>query len=503
MSATARLPLGFDAMNHRLRVVSVCFAPFAILSSGNVGADLPRFVDRTADLALTIPGDKAAWGDVNDDDWPDLLAGSRLFINREGMRFDASEIPGLGSGFIADLDNDGDGDIFAFSPIAAWRNMGFDDAGVPRFQAVLMPQLPETLSRGAAVADYNDDGILDAYVGGYETWEPQCTFPDLLLLGDGSCGFTLAQVIPGFRARGITACDFDIDGDSDVYVSNYRLQPNLLLVNSGSGALIDEAGPRNARATSEGFEGGHSIGACWGDFDNDGLFDLFAGNFAHVDHRGDQPKSRFLRNRGPADAYTFEDKGECGIRYQESYASPATADIDNDARLDLYFTTVYAKASFNLENHAVLYRQSQTPWTFSDITTDAGLANLPPTYQAAWADYDRDGRIDLVTGGRLFRNETESSSRAVSIRLINLPGRAGGRDAVGASVRLTRFDGQQIVRQIEIGTGEGNANSPILHFGLGQSPADHPPAIEIRWPGDTGWVPLTAKTIGSQMRIGR
>ena len=54
----------------------------------------------------------------------------------------------------------------------------------------------------------------------------------------------------------------------------------------------------NAVATSPGFDGGHSIGSAWGDFDNDGNIDLFAGNFAHRDSRGDQPKSRFLKNLG-------------------------------------------------------------------------------------------------------------------------------------------------------------------------------------------------------------
>ena len=142
----------------------------------------------------------------------------------------------------------------------------------------------------------------------------------------------------------------------DVYVSNYRLQPNLLWRNDGNGAFSEEAGKLGAVGTSPGFKGGHSIGAAWGDFDNDGLVDLFAGNFAHVDARGDQPKSRFLRNLGEEKGYAFEDLGPRGVHYQESYASPAAADYDNDGNLDLFFTTVYAGAPFGRKNNPVLFR---------------------------------------------------------------------------------------------------------------------------------------------------
>ena len=82
----------------------------------------------------------------------------------------------------------------------------------------------------------------------------------------------------------------------------------------------------NASNTDPGWPGGHSIGVAWGDFDNDGRLDLFAGNFAHDDHRGDQPESRFLRNQGSDHDYRFEDMGQSGVWYQESYASWAAGE---------------------------------------------------------------------------------------------------------------------------------------------------------------------------------
>lgn len=273
----------------------------------------------------------------------------------------------------------------------------------------------------------------------------------------------------------MTACDFNRSGVPAVYVSNYRLQPNELWIGDGSGHMRDAAPELNAVATSEGFPGGHAIGACWGDFDNDGEFDLFAGNFAHRDSRGDQPKSRFLRNQGPAAGFHFEDMGTGGVFYQESYASPAAADYDNDGRLDLFFTTVYGIASFKTPNYPVLYRNTGK-FAFADTTANLGLDNLPPTYQAAWADYDNDGDLDLATAGKLFQNR-RPTGKWLEVRLMG-DGRKVDRSAIGAQVTV-KTAGKTVARQVEAGTGEGNQNDLTLHFGLGDAAC--PVSIEVRW----------------------
>ena len=462
---------------------------------------------------LTLDNGPACWGDVNADGWPDLSCAGAVWINRTGESFERIAAPA--TGLLADIDNDGDGDLISFAPIAIFRNTAVTPDATPVFEPVALPELPETSSRGCAVGDFNNDGLPDAYFGGYEVWEPQTTYPDLLLLADGNGGYTLALSFPDYRARGVTACDFDEDADLDIYISNYRLMPNVLWVNDGHAGLTDRAADLNALATSEGFGGGHSIGACWGDFDNDGHIDLFAGNFAHVDRRGDQPKSRFLRNRGPAPQptpegstpppYSFDDLAECGVWYQESYASPAAADFDNDGDLDLYFTTVYADASFGKKNYPVLYR-NDTPaalqakggsgagplpapgaaptWAFTDATAGSGLEQLPPTYQAAWADFDHDGDLDLVTAGRLFVNDLDTGAHWLEVQLhATGASQRCNADAIGAQARITLPDGRTLTRQVECGTGEGNANSPVLHFGLG--PHASPITLHIRWPNGT------------------
>ncbi len=437
--------------------------------------------------SIAAEGEHAAWGDLDQDGRVDLWAGGVLSLQRPRGEFARIDAPG--QGVIADLDNDGVGDLVSFSPIEVRRGRRDESApGGYRFEPVPLPALPATVSRGVSVADLDGDGRLDLAFGGYEDWERDLTYPNLILRNarteSGELAFEIHSEATLYRTRGITACDFDEDGDLDLYRSNYRLQPNELLVNDGRGSLADDALARGAVATSEGFGGGHSIGACFGDFDADGHFDLFAGNFAHVDSRGDQPKSRFLRNRGSEAGFTFEDLGPCGIHYQESYATPAAADVDNDGRLDLYFTTVYAIASFETPNHPVLFRNEleSGAWQVRDITAGSGLESLPPTYQAAFADVDRDGRIDLVTAGRLFLNRSPAAGAALEVRLLG-DGLRVNRDAVGAQVRATLGDGRVLTRQVELGTGEGNCNSPFLHFGLG--PATGPLHVEVRWPDGT------------------
>lgn len=446
------------------------------------------FQDQTVALGLALGNDAACWADVDNDGWVDLITAGVVWKNEGGKRF--TKLADVGGGCIAaDFDNDGFVDLFSWETLKLYRN-----EGGKRFTEFKLPDLPATVSRGACWGDFNGDGFVDLYIGGYEDWDRDITYPSLLLLNQQGKSFKLVWQDATYRTRGVTACDFDRNGTLDVYVSNYRLQPNRLLQNDGSAHFKDVAAECNVIATSPGFPGGHSIGAAWGDFDDDGYIDLFAGNFAHRDDRGDQPKSRFLRSLGPKASFHFEDKGTCGVFYQESYASPAAGDYDNDGNLDLFFTTVYGTASFNVKNYPVLYHNDGR-FVFSDATKPAGVSELPPTYQAAWADFNHDGRLDLVSGGKLFVNlegaapsapprsvaTAAQSNRWLELRLSG-DGRRVNRSAIGAQVRV-KLKGRTITRQVEAGTGEGNQNDLTLHFGLGSFKGHV--NLEIFWPDKT------------------
>ena len=448
----------------------MCVLSFGLVVRAQDQPPTPGFRDRTTELGLQLANSKACWVDVDNDGWSDLCAGGVVWRNNGGKGF-TKLAEGFGEVVAADFDNDGFVDLLSCSPIRAFRNKGGQG-----FEPIEIPALPKCVSMGGCCGDFNGDGFVDLYVGGYEDWDAGITYPDLLLMNEKGKSFKLAWSEVRYRARGVTACDFDQDGDLDVYVSNYRLQPNVLWLNDSKGQFKDETAARNAVGTSPGFDGGHSIGAAWGDFDNDGKFDLFVGNFAHVDGRGDQPKSRFLRNLGAEKGHKFEDRGPCGVFYQESYASPSAGDFDNDGDLDLFFTTVYGTASFGRPNNPVLFR-NDSGFVFADATPAAKLTSLPPTYQAAWADFDHDGDLDLVTAGKLFENTTPKR-HWLALRLEG-DGNAVNRSAIGAQARIS-LPNQTLARQVEAGTGEGNQNDLLLHFGLG----DHaqPVRLEIRWP---------------------
>ena len=444
----------------------------AVIAVGSLNAQTPAFKDVTAESGLKISTDAACWADLDNDGWVDLCVSGGVWKNNSGKTF--TRVADVPTSVAADYDNDGLVDLFSWTARKLYHN-----DGKMKFTAVTLPELPASVSRGACWGDFNGDGFVDIYVGGYEDWGKGITWPFQVLINDKGKAFTLARSTKSTRARGVTACDFDQDGDLDVYVSSYRLQPNQLWLNDGKATFTETASKYGVVATSPGFGGGHSIGACWGDFNNDGLIDLFAGNFAHVDGRGDQPKSRFLQNLGAGQEYRFKDLGPCGVHYQESYATPSTGDYDNDGNLDVLFTTVYGTASFGRQNSPVLFRNNGQ-FAVTNVTAAAGVAGLPPTYQSAWADYNNDGSLDLISGGKLFRN-TVSDQGWVEIHLQG-DGVQVNRSAIGAQVRIKIGD-KTYTRQVEAGTGEGNQNQLRLHFGLGahQGPLN----IDITWPGST------------------
>jgi hypothetical protein len=213
---------------------------------------------------------------------------------------------------------------------------------------------------------------------------------------------------------------------------------------------------------------GHTIGSAFADLDNDGHLDLFVGNFAHGP--ASQDRSMFLRNMGPAGNWHFEDKSAtAGLHYQESYASPTFGDYDNDGDLDLYFTTVYEG------DRSVLYRNDGN-WKFTDVSTEHGLS-IQGHYLCAWADFDRDGDLDLFANGRLYRNPLNNGNHYLLIRVLG-DGIHVDRNAFGTQVRIS-LGGETLTRQVESATGRANQNEFALHFGLGAETG--PVDAEVRW----------------------
>ncbi len=214
--------------------------------------------------------------------------------------------------------------------------------------------------------------------------------------------------------------------------------------------------------------GDRSRGIVFGDYDNDGDLDLYVTR--GVFHTA---YSNFLfRNEGAPD-YTFTDvTSEAGVGDSGDGSNSAFGDFDNDGDLDIFVS--------NLNNQVnVLYRNNGNG-TFTNVTKLAGVSSPLHLDIAAFGDYNNDGFLDLfaLSGDNkiLYRNRA-TSKHWLKIKLI---GTKSNRDGFGARIIATAGDLTQM-RYVDGGDlGEGFQSSQPVHFGLGT--ADRVDRIEVKWP---------------------
>jgi len=441
-----------------------------------------KFQDVTQKSGLEKIGNQcASWADLNNDGWVDLISSGRVWKNLEGKSFvDITKGSGIapvsGTCVVADFNGDGNRDIY-------FANKGgtlYFGGGNFKFSKGKSTKNKSPVTRGISAADFDNDGYVDIYIANYEIWKKQIGFRDIILRNDK--GSLVKQWEASdkklMRGRGVTSCDFNNDGWMDIYVSNYRLMPNFLWINQGGWKKIDKAREyacagsehrnlvfKNSQKIPYG-SSGHTIGSLWADFNNDTYFDLFVGNFSHPPKYQDRPM--LLKNGGPAKNYRFVDKSAVAkIPWQESYCSPAAADVDNDGLVDIFFNTIYPRDTGRL-------LRNLGEWKFKDITLESRI-KARRSYQNAFADFDNDGRIDLLSSGRLYRNLSDTGNWLK----ISLVGKAPNTSAIGAKV-IVECDGKKYIRQVEAGTGEGNQNDLSLHFGIANYSGKA--KIKVIWP---------------------
>ena len=126
---------------------------------------------------------------------------------------------------------------------------------------------------------------------------------------------------------------------------------------------------------------------------------------------------------------------------------------------------------------------------FMDVARPTGADGIKDGRGVAIADFNGDGRLDLVINNNnalptLYLNSVKRSGNSVVIKLAGtVPESQGGmhsnRDAIGAQVRLT-IAGKTMMRQIEAGSGFAAEGMLPVHFGLGN--ANRIDAVQINWP---------------------
>ncbi|MFN0197606.1 MAG: FG-GAP-like repeat-containing protein [Planctomycetaceae bacterium] len=180
-------------------------------------------------------------------------------------------------------------------------------------------------------------------------------------------------------ARGVSAADYDEDGDLDLYITKW-LDNNMLVRNDGNFQFTDVT----SIAGVGGY--GHGAGSAWGDYDADGWVDLYVANWEYTD-------VNFLyHNLGDG---TFEEVGaEQEVDCIERSYQPVFIDFDKDNDLDLYVSNDNRRSNCGLEGHYNrLYVNDGG--VFTDESAARGADICLNSMGIAVGDYDRNLYLDL------------------------------------------------------------------------------------------------------------
>ena len=470
----------------------------------------------------TMPAGVAAF-DFDNDGWPDIFVANgaqipslektgpqfhnRLFRNgRDGSFADVTAKAGLaGEGYsmgvaAADFDNDGWTDLFltGVGSQTLYRNRGdgtFEDVTV---RAGLASDGRWSIAAGWF--DYNRDGLLDLFVVRYVTWnpatEPYCgllqpglrtychpkyygPLPNALYRNEGNGRFRDVSRDSGIAAQdgkgmGVAFGDFDGDGWLDVFVANDTVA-SFLFHNERNGKFTETA---LAAGVAYGEDGtaSSSMGADFRDYDNDGLEDIFVTALTNE-------RFSLFRNLGGG---KFADASALSRLSVDSLPlsgwSDGIFDFNNDGFKDLF------TANGNVNDNA-----GRTSSVRSRQPNVIFLNRGNGTFQvqrlegealhrgAAFADFDRDGRMDAVVtrlGEQPFvlRNVSPRTGHWI---VLKLKGTRSNRDGLGALVRVVSASGSQWNRATASVGYAGSSDRPV-HFGLGGD--TRASRIEIEWP---------------------
>lgn len=236
------------------------------------------------------------------------------------------------------------------------------------------------LGAGLSMADFNGDGLDDLSIAHH--------MGDLqFYLGDGEGFIPYELNLPDYpnEAKCILWADIDNDGDQDLLIT-YRLAANRLYLNEGDLVMTDVSAQCGIDQTNR-----RSYGACFGDYDNDGLLDLFIANYVSGQ---DPPFNEFYRNLGGGyfEEVTFD--FPMGEPLPQNFQGQ-WVDFNEDGLLDL--NLIRDRICF--ENK--YYKQTED----GDFFNDAHEMELDYSINAmctATTDFDRDNDQDLYMSAGMF-----------------------------------------------------------------------------------------------------
>lgn len=405
---------------------------------------------------------------------------------------------------VGDYDSDGFSDLFitGYGGQQLLRNLGdgtFEDAtAVAGFSH-------RGWSSSAAWFDAEGDGDLDLYVSHYGVWTPEtdkrCTNgsgeldrcapadyvgeSDELWVNQGDGRFEdRSEFLKQFQFRGIgvLACDYDHDGDTDLYVSDDE-DPNMLFDNQGA-LQFKEIGAQSGTALGSRSIVDGSMGLALGDFDGNLKPDLLVTNYQNE-------YCELYLNQGKQ-YFTLGTRASGLMALGQAVVGWGTAfgDLDLDGDEDLLVIAGHTSRkpikSSNLQKPYLLENRDRKRLVSIGESTGEFFREVHAGRGMAVADYDNDGDLDFAVSmieqpTELLRNDSPEGNYL----LIDLVGRSGNRDGVGAWVELELSGGQQdarkLIRHRYSGGSYASSHSGSLHFGLGD--AAKVSKLTIHWPG--------------------
>ena len=415
------------------------------------------------------------------------------------------DIQAYGTG-IAAADYDGDGDEdFYFTTIG--ENMLFrNDGGVFSSigkEAGVANQV--VWSSSSLFFDPDCDGDLDLYVGNYAKWSLEtdvvCSIeggvkvycrparyeglPSRFYGNNGDGTFTDLTEEAGFlpapgKSLGVAEFDFNRDGWPDFVVANDG-EGDLLYQNKGDGTFR-EIGMISGMGYGENGEARAGMGIDVGVVDDTGQESVFVGNFSY-EMIG---VYRYIENG------LFMNRDAVSKIGRPSFLSLTFGlflfDVEYDGDLDLLAANGHVYPVRTQYQDGSSYRQpaqlfvNRGDGTFYEASPLIGgvFAEKMVARAAAYADYDRDGDLDILfteNGGpvHLWRNEL---SDANYLR-VRLEGKASNREGLGSQL-IAVVDGKRMYRRMRTGSSYLSQSEKIVSFGLGCS--TRVDSLLVQWP---------------------
>jgi hypothetical protein len=371
-----------------------------------------------------------------------------------------------GGVLIEDFDGDGRLDIMVSSSGPLDQMHLFHNNGDGTFSDVTRKSglMGETGGLNLVLIDYNNDGRPDVLVlrGGW--WGKQGCYPFSLLRNNGNGTFDdvteEAGLLFAHPTNTAAVADFDNDGWLDLFVGHEQTSsadpadrhPSQLFHNNRDGTFTDIA-------PASGLDNlGFVKGAAWGDFNNDGRADLYISKmYGH---------NQLFRNDGPRDphdltkGWRFTDITEAAaVGKQSNSFATWFFDYDNDGWPDLFVAGYSLDSSSDVgafelgrPTHAELPKlyHNNHDGTFTDVTSAAHLDRAILPMGANFGDLDNDGWLDIYLGtgdstyqallpNRLFRNAAGKTFQDVTTA-ADLGHLQKGHSVAFADLRGTGFE---------------------------------------------------------------